>query len=63
MIEIRLIVPAGISSGSIISFISELSEAEMEKLEDLLRTQADSSGPLNDVDFMEYMSTGYASQL
>ena len=33
--------------------ISELSEAEMEKLEDLLRAQADSSGPLNDVGLME----------
>ncbi len=29
--------------------ISGLSEAEMEKLEDLLRAQVDSSGPLNDV--------------
>jgi len=33
--------------------ISGLSEAEMEKLEDLLRAQADSSGPLNDVGLME----------
>jgi Putative zinc-finger len=40
---------AGISPGSIISFILGLSEAEMEELEDLLRAQADSSGPLNDV--------------
>jgi len=30
-----------------------LSEAEMEKLEDLLRAQADSSGPPNDVGLME----------
>jgi len=44
--------PAGISPGSIIS-LSWASEAEMEKLEDLLRAQADSSGSPNDVGLME----------